>query len=195
MKKALLNRMLSGFMLLVTSTAWANWSIDNEFSRVSFVSVKNEVIGEAHHFTQIDGELKNNGEFQFEIPLASVETMIPIRNSRMQKMLFETNKFATAMISGKVKPADLKLKLGQSKFVDAQVDLGLHGVNAIVMSQVMLTKIAKDKLQVVSTKPIIVNPATFGLDNGIKKLQAVAKLANITQSVPVSFVLTFKKNR
>lgn len=190
MKKAL----ISILMLAVSGTAWANWTIDNEFSQVSFVSVKNEVVGEAHHFTKIEGKLTNDGRFEAEIPLSSVQTMIPIRNERMQKMLFETNKFATAMLSGKVKPAVLKLKPGQSKKMTVDIDLGLHGVNALVAVEAMITQVTKDKLQVVSLKPIMISPATFGLDKGIKKLQAVAKLANITQSVPVSFVLTFNRS-
>ena len=192
MKKTLLGGLICLASSVVSSAAWANWSIDNEFSRVSFVSVKNEVVGEAHHFTQIGGGLAKNGNFKIEIPLSSVETMIPIRNERMQKMLFETNKFATAMLSGKVNPKDLKLAVGTSKFVKVEADLGLHGVNALINVEAMVTRVAKDKLQVVSIKPIIVNPATFGLDKGVEKLQAVAGLKNITQSVPVSFVLTFK---
>ena len=186
MKKAF----VSGLMLLASSTAWAGWSVDNDLSRVSFVSVKNNTVGESHYFKKVKGTLSKGGQLQVEIPLASVETNIPIRNQRLQNMLFETGQFATAMLTAQIDNKALKLAVGSSKIIKVEADLGLHGVNALINVEVMITKVAKDKLQAISVKPIIINPATFGLDKGVAKLQAVAGLAGITQSVPVSFVLT-----
>ena len=189
MKKAL----VSGLMLLASSSAWAGWSVDNNLSRVNFVSVKNNTVGEAHHFKMIKGSLSKSGQLEVEIPLASVETLIPIRNERMQKMLFETKSFPTAMLSAKIDKKHLKLAVGHSKIISVEADLGLHGVNVLVNVEVMVTKVAKDKLQAVSVKPIIIRPADFGLDKGVDKLQAVAGLSGITQAVPVNFVLTLTK--
>lgn len=187
MKKGL----IAGMVLLASGSAWADWQLDNDYSRLNFVSVKKNKIGEAHHFTQLKGSLSDKGQLSIEIPLISVETLIPIRNERMQKMLFESKMFPTADITAKVDPKHFNLKNGESKIITLGGDVGLHGVNKLVDVQVMITRVSSNKLQVVSMKPIILNPADFGLDKGVMKLQAVAKLPSITQSVPVSFVLTF----
>lgn len=182
---------IAGLVLLASGSAWADWQLDNEYSKVNFVSVKKNKIGEAHHFTHLKGSLKDNGQLAIEIPLASVETLIPIRNERMQELLFETKLFPQADISATVDRKHWALANGESKVVTIAADVGLHGVNKLVDVQVMISKLSKSKLQVVSLKPIIINPADFGLNKGVLKLQAIANLPSITQSVPVSFVLTF----
>jgi polyisoprenoid-binding protein YceI len=187
MKKAL----VASLILAVSGSAWADWQLDNDYSRVNFVSVKKNMIGEAHRFTQLKGTLTDQGKLSVIIPLASVETLIPIRNERMQKMLFETGMFPQATISAKVDPQHFRLKNGESKVVTVDADVGLHGVNKIVNTEVMISRLADNKLLVSSLKPIIIRPADFALDKGVDKLMAVAKLPGITQSVPVSFVLTF----
>jgi len=189
MKKGL----LAGLVLLASNSAWADWTVDNAHSKVSFVSVKKDTIGEAHHFKQLKGSLTDDGKLEVSIALASVETMIPIRNERMQKLLFNTKMFPTADISAKVKKADLALATGSSKLLNVTVDVGLNGVNQLMDAQVMLTKVTDSKLLVTSMKPLIVRPKDFGLDKGVMQLQLVAKLPSITQVVPVSFVLTLEQ--
>jgi hypothetical protein len=186
MKKGL----LAGLVLIASNSAWADWQVDNDFSKVSFASVKKQSIGEAHHFKQISGKLTEQGKLSVAIELASVDTMIPIRNERMQKLLFETKFFPQADIVASVDPAHFNLPVGTSKIVKIQADVGLHGVNKLVDVEVMITKVTAKKLLVNSLKPIIIRPVDFGLDKGVMKLQAVAKLPSITQAVPVNFVLT-----
>lgn len=180
-------------MLMVASSAWGNWSVDNSLSKVSFVSVKNDQIGEVHHFSEINGSLSEKGKLRVEIPLDTVQTMIPIRDQRMRKLLFDTVQFPTALISAQLTEQQLDLTLGESKIITVTAQLGLKGVTAPLNIEVMLTKVTKQTLQAFSVKPIIINPVDFGLDKGIKQLQAVASLANITQSVPVNFILTLKE--
>ncbi len=183
--------LFAGLALVLSSSALAQWQIDNEHSRLSFVSVKKDVIGEVHKFKQLKGSLSDSGQLNIEIPLSSVETMIPIRNERMQKMLFNTKLFPSAHLTAKVPAEYFNLKDNASKVVTVQADLGLHGVNKLLDVEVMITKVSDNKLLVTSFKPVVISPADFGLDKGIMQLQAVAKLPSITQSVPVSFVLTF----
>jgi hypothetical protein len=189
MKKGL----IAGLVLMASGSAWADWQLDNDFSRVNFVSVKKDVIGEAHSFKQIKGTLSDEGKLSIEIALASVETLIPIRNERMQKLLFETNMFPQADLTAMVDPKHFMLANGESKIVTVDADVGLHGVNKLIKTEVMITRVSSKKLLVASLKPIILRPADFGLDKGVMKLQAVAMLPSITQSVPVSFVLTFNQ--
>ncbi|MCJ8274650.1 MAG: YceI family protein, partial [Psychrosphaera sp.] len=96
-----------------------------------------------------------------------------------------------AEITAKVDAKLLQLHNGEAKIVTVQADVGLHGVNQLVNVEVMVTRVSAKKLLVASLKPIIINPADYGLKKGILKLMAAAKLPGITQSVPVSFVLMF----
>ena len=185
---------LAALALLASSPLLADWKLDNDYSRVNFVSVKKDSIGEAHHFTQLAGTLSDKGKLTIDIPLASVETRIPIRNERMQKMLFETKTFPSAELTAKVDPKHFDLKPGMSKIVVLDADLGMHGVNKLVNVEVMITKVGKGKLLVSSLRPVILRPADFGMEKGVDQLQKVAGLPSITRSVPVSFVLTFNRN-
>ena len=49
---------LSGLALcLFSSATFANWNLDNELSRVNFVSVKKNTIGEAHYFKKLNASI------------------------------------------------------------------------------------------------------------------------------------------
>ena len=88
--------------ILFTGVAQAHWSLDNDASSLSFVTVKAEHVAEAHTFDSLSGTIGDDGGVEISIELASVNTMIPIRNERMQEMLFETNLFPDATISGSI---------------------------------------------------------------------------------------------
>ncbi len=80
---------LSLSCLLVSGAASANWQLLNDKSQLSFVSIKKNSIAEASHFTQLAGQLSDQGQFSVNVDLTSAETFIPIRNERLSKILFE----------------------------------------------------------------------------------------------------------
>ncbi len=178
----------------ISAPALADWTVNNDLSRVSFVSVKKDVVGESHYFKQVSGTLTSKGQLSLSVPLASVETMIPIRNERMQKFLFETNVFPTLEVMASVPMKKINgLKNGQSAKMQTSADIALHGVNKMIEVEVMVTRLTDKTLQVVSMKPVNVKAADYGLDKGIEKLRDLAKLPSITGSVPVSFILTLSE--
>ena len=82
-------RVLIGLILLTNGMlAVGEWKVDPTGSHLGFGSVKNDLIAENHSFKEISGTVSDEGLAQIEVTLASVETLIPIRNERMQKMLF-----------------------------------------------------------------------------------------------------------
>lgn len=191
MKKTLGSLLILG---LLSTPVLADWKVNNAFSHVNFVSVKKSAIGEAHTFKQVAGTLTEAGTFTLSIPLETVETNIPIRNERMRAHLFETDKFPELMLSAKIDMKQVSgLKVGESVVLNINADIGFHGVDQLVPVSAMVTRSADNKLLVNSVKPVIVSPKTFGLEAGVLKLQALAKLPSITMSVPVSFVLTLEK--
>jgi len=190
----MLKHSLSGLALcLFSSATFANWNLDNELSRVNFVSVKKNTIGEAHYFKKLNASISNSGQFKLEINLASVETLIPIRNERMQKFLFNTEMFPKLKLTSNLSSQLKNLKKGQSTILKTQADLALNGINKLISLEVLATQQANGDIVVASFMPVIINPADYNLTSGIDKLQGLAKLPSITHSVPVSFVLTLKK--
>jgi len=84
--------------LLVAGPCFAAWTLDNDSSQVSFVSVKAGDAGEVHRFTEISGGLSADGNASVTIQLASVDTLIPLRDERLREMLFQTDMFPTALL-------------------------------------------------------------------------------------------------
>jgi len=87
---------------LVSFSCAAQWQVTEQDSRVSFVSVKKGDIAEVHHFKQLNGVLKDDGQFELTIPLMSVATGIDIRDERMQNLLFEVSLFPELKLSSQV---------------------------------------------------------------------------------------------
>ena len=73
-------------VLFLASSAAAHWELDNNSSTLSFVTVKADHVGEVHTFDQLSGDINDDGSVQITIELASVNTLIDIRNERMQNM-------------------------------------------------------------------------------------------------------------
>ena len=180
---------------LLTSSfpALSQWQIDNDYSTLSFISTKNSEIAEVHHFDKVMGSVDDNkGKVTFVIDLASVNTMIPIRDQRMRDFLFKTSEFSKATFSADVDTTFLKaLPVGQQKQIKLSGEIDLHGQQQVVTTEVQIAKLTKDRLLVNSVKPVVLNAKSFKLAAGVAKLQEIAGLANISNAVPVSFSLTF----
>ena len=80
----------------VATTARAEWVLDNDASRLSFVSTKAGSVAEVHRFTSLRGGIDRRGNVAVAIFLQSVDTLIPIRDERMRELLFETATFPAA---------------------------------------------------------------------------------------------------
>jgi polyisoprenoid-binding protein YceI len=176
---------------LAMPCANAAWNLDGERSTVQFMSVKNASVAELHHFKVVRGGVSDDGAASVTIDLDSVETLVPIRNQRMREMLFETVRFPTAELSAKV-PADLDaMQAGETRDVDLEVTIDLHGASAPYIAKTKVTRLADDSLQVMLAEPILVKAADFGLDGGIEMLRDVAGLKTISTAVPVDATLVF----
>lgn len=176
--------------------AFADWQLDNDNSRLSFISTKKSDIAEVHHFQQLTGKLTSTGEITFNINLASVDTLIPIRNQRMQEFLFETGSFPEATFTGEFDSKKLAgLKVGQQVLVSAKGELSLHGKKQSMIAELMVAKLAGHNLMVASYKPLVLNAQQYELAQGVNKLREIANLPTISNAVPVSFVLTFSAEK
>ena len=167
----------------------AQWSVDNGTSTLSFVTVKVEHVAEVHTFDRLSGSISPSGAVNIEIELASVNTLVPIRNERMQSMLFETNLFPTAAITGAVDIAAFAaMNAGSSEKVALTFDLSLRAQSQTYTTDVMVTRLSSG-LMVSTIKPIIVMAESFDLLTGVQALREVAGLPSISRAVPVTFQL------
>lgn len=187
---------LESFALLTLAVcaapaALASWTVDNDHSRLSFVSVKAGRVAEVHHFGQLEGTLDGDGSFRVEIDLASVETLIQIRNERMREMLFQTQTYPTAALTSRIDLDAVKgLAVGEQIEVVSEAELDLHGKKTNLTIATVVARLATDKLLVTSAQPIALNADSLGLGDGVEQLREVAGLSSISPAVPVTFRLT-----
>ncbi|WP_162456152.1 YceI family protein [Pseudoxanthomonas kalamensis] len=177
------------------TVAAGDWSLVPEASRLSFVSLKNDSIAEVHAFGTLSGNFSTAGDGTLTIALASAQTGIPLRDERMQSMLFDVVKYPQATATLKVDRGEIDaLAVGEHAIVQTEVTLDLHGTSAVLPATLRVTRTAPKAWLVVSEQPIVVDAGAFGLLDGIEALREVAGLKAIGGGVPVSLVLSFRQD-
>lgn len=171
----------------------AEWILDNDASTLSFTSIKAGTVAETHSFGELAGGIDANGRASLVVDLDSVDTGIEIRDQRMRELLFDTSRYAIAEVSLRVPPDVLAtLESGQQRSAAVEATLELHGGTHPVTVQVRVARLGDERLLVASERPLLLDAADVGLDDGVEKLREIAGLASISPAVPVSFVLVFE---
>lgn len=192
MKSVIWNMGLLLIGLLTAVQAAAQWELDGERSSINFISMKNAAIAETHSFTSLVGYIGKTGNVQLNIDLNSVETQVPIRNERMQKLLFETAEFPNAKISANVDPAVLAAVVeGGTVSTEIPVTLSLHGLEQELAVAVTVFSDG-GSLRVIGSRPLLLRAADFGLVDGIEALREIAGLKTISTAIPVTLNLHFR---
>ena len=184
--------LISSGLLIVSATASAQWTLSNEASTLSFVTVKADHVAEVHTFDELSGVIGEDGSVSIEIALASVNTLVPIRNERMQSMLFETDLFPRATITSQINSDGLaNMALGSSEEIGLDFTLELHNQSQTYNAAVLVSR-QEAGLIATTLKPIVVNAESFDLVAGVEALREVAGLPSISRAVPVSFTVVFE---
>jgi hypothetical protein len=188
------NLLLLVICLTTSVHVLAGWMIDPEGSYVGFASVKNDLIAENHSFTQITGTIDDSGDANIVIALASVETLIPIRNERMQAILFEVAQYPDVTVTANL-DVDVfaRLGLGESKTDTILLGVNLHGTDLSKNVLVKVTRSSDKSYEVTSLGPIVIHASQFALSDGLESLRKVAGLQSIGLMVPVTFDLRLVK--
>lgn len=179
---------------LTSSLALANFSLAPEQSSVSFLSTKNVNATEIHRFEKFSGTIDEDGKLNLSIDLSSVNTNIPIRNERMKSMLFKVADFAEARFEGQLDESLLGLSAGESTIASVAGKLSISGTTKEMSFNIVVTGLQDGKLSASTIMPTVIDAAEFGLDGGIEALREVAKLNNISQTVPLSFYVVFEQD-
>jgi hypothetical protein len=144
-----------------------------------------------HTFDTLSGEIADDGSVAITIELASVNTLIPIRNERMQAMLFETELFPEASISAAIDlDAMAAMDAGASETIQLNFSLSMRETSRSYTAEVMVTRL-EGGLVASTLKPVIVTAEEFDLLTGVEALREVAGLPSISRAVPVSFTVVF----
>jgi polyisoprenoid-binding protein YceI len=186
--------LLAAGCLCAAGVASADWSLVPDASTVTFVTVKNGVIAESHRFDGLQGSVDDAGA-HLVIELASVDTLIPIRDERMREMLFEVTDFPEARFDAPVSEAALEgMAVGDVRRLEVTGTLSVHGATQQVGTTLLATRAGADRVVVATTRSVIVSADALGYGEGVERLRAVAGLNSITPMVPVNLVLTFARN-
>ena len=181
--------------VVLASPAYAGWTLDNDASRINFVSTKANTAAEVHTFGTLDGQVDDDGNATLSIDLNTVDTAIEIRDERMRNILFETAQFPTATLAATVDMAAVAgLSAGETTELTTEGQLMVHGTTSSVTFDISVSRLGDDRILVASRKPVIVNASQVGLLAGVEKLREVAGLPSISPAVPVSFVLAFDRD-
>ncbi|NRB42061.1 MAG: YceI family protein [Pseudomonadales bacterium] len=165
--------------------------LDMNKSHLRFITVKKEHVAEVQRFESINGALAADGQLTFSIDLASVNTQIDIRDSRIQEYLFESALMPKMHFTTHINMAIIdELQQGQLLRVNVDGELEIHGEKKSVNADISIVKVG-DEINVFSNQAMIIKSADFSLDGGIELLRQIASLSSIGETVPVYFDLTF----
>jgi len=174
--------------------AQGTWALDPAGSRLSYVSIKAGEVAEANRFDTLGGSVAEDGTATLDIDLASVNTGVDIRNERMREIFFGVAENPKAIVTAKLDPASFAgLAVGQSLTRPLKANVTIKGASSDVETEVLVTRVAEDRVTVVPTAPVIISTDMFGLTDELGELRALAQLPSITPAVPVTFSLSFKR--
>lgn len=166
------------------------WEADNP--ELSFLSIKvnqqKNSITEQSAFAASQARLEPDGMFTLTVDLTSVKTNIDIRDQRLKDWVFETAQFAAATVSGKVDADRVNaLAVGQTLKLDQPLTLDIHGVTLDLKANLIVQRVAPDKLMVSTLTPVILDTRQMKMEKGVRQLVEVMGLSSIVEQVPVSF--------
>lgn len=186
---------VSAFMLATSLAASANWQLDAERSRLDFVSIKNNTAAEVHQFTQLQGSWASDGALSITIPVSGLATHIPIRDDRMWEYLLKADDYPVIRATGQVDPASVAdLAVNDSKSLRVPLQLTIVEHSRTVSAEVLVTRLADNRLLVNTQAPIMVNGEQFDLVEGLNRLRDLAGLQSINPMVPVTFSVRFSQS-
>ncbi|RMT62984.1 hypothetical protein ALP29_01906 [Pseudomonas syringae pv. avii] len=172
--------------------AHADWYLDNESSRLSFVTTKNTEVAEVQRFLVLHGKVDAKGAARLEVELDSINSGIPLRDERMRKELFEIKTFPEAQISAQINLQPINdLASGAQLELRLPLSVTLHGKTQTYSAELLATRLDERRFQVVTLEPLVLHAEDFDLAPGVATLRKAAGLKSISLSVPVGAVLIF----
>ena len=176
-------------------TANADWQLDPAASDLYFMSIKATHVGEVHSFETLSGTVDDKGRANLTVDLASVATLIPIRDQRMRDLLFEVDRYPTATVTAQIETGPLvSMPSGSELDIELEGNLQFKGQTNTLMTRVKVAKLNDQKVTVRTIAPVVLSADQLRVTEGLEKLREIAGLPNISFTIPVTFNLTLIKN-
>lgn len=182
-----------GCLLTGTSLpATAEWMLKSDESTFHYVTSKAGAISEVNSFSELRGGISDDGQATLLVNLASVDTMIDIRNERVRDIVFQVEKFPSAVVTLDVNLLSLAdMQAGDSMAFDANADVAINGGVVGLQARLRVTALADGGIAVENTRPLIINASSFGYAEGVEQLREIAGLPGINPNVVVDFSLVY----
>lgn len=181
--------------LLATPALSAEWTLNGEESKIAFGSVKNNDVGEVHHFTGLSGTVSEDGTAEIEIDVVGVETWIDIRNERMLKHVFESVTYPKATLTAKIDMEALEgLEPGQTTTTAAEGKIAMAGIESDVTAELFVAVLSEGRVMVTTDEMIMLYTSDLEIDAGIDALREIAGLDSIARVAPVTLRLIFEND-
>ncbi len=174
--------------ILTVLTANANWQLDPAASDLYFMSIKATHVGEVHSFETLSGTVDDKGSASLTVDLASVATLIPIRDQRMREMLFEVDRYPTATVTAQIETGPLvSMPPGSELDIELEGNLQFKGQTNPLMTRVKVAKLNDQKVTVRTIAPVVLSAGqlqvTEGLENSEKSLDFPTSVCDSITSI------------
>lgn len=180
--------------LFISQPLLADWRVDAESSRVSFIATKDARQTDVGRFYGLLGGVDAAGSVRVKIELDSLRSGSMVQDQRLRKELMETSRYAFAEVSSAVVlPRILNLAPGAQMELQLPATLSLHGVKKSLDMELMVTRLDQHRFQIVTLTPVVIDLTDFGLATALETLRSSVGLSTISLSVPVSAVLIFSE--
>lgn len=167
--------------------------VDEANSNVNFSVTKVQYVIEPAEFKKVSGKVSKDGEAEFIVDIASVFSNNDVRDKRLIEMFFQTEFFATAVISADIEPSLMASKTPTRAKVPATIEWFDHTADLVL--DVMVAPTANGGLLVTSMAPTIIDAKKFGVPTDhLEALRSVCNNISIADKAAVNFVLTLKKS-
>ncbi|MCY1414170.1 YceI-like domain protein [compost metagenome] len=186
--------LMCALALLASPLAMADWQLDAESSRISFVSVKRGDVAEVLRFDQLSGQIDDKGEARILVPMESIDSGLALRDQRLRETFFEIQRYPQATISSQLDLASFDdLQVGQARKQQIDLNLELNGQQRRLKAEVLVSRLSEGRVQVATLEPLVLKLVDFDLEDRLQPLKELASLPSITPEVPVFAVLGFRQ--
>ena len=170
----------------------ASWYLDNESSRISFISTKAGSVSEVHRFLTLHGKIGDDGQVRLRVELESVSTGIPLRDQRLREQFFDIARFPEAEVTARLDLGPIAtLAPGAQQELVLPLTVKIRDQEKPYRAELLATRLDDHRFQVVTLAPLVLQVDDFGLAPALDGLRKLAGLPSISLSVPVGAVLIF----